>query len=68
MTIQQPLEFNTIFPYPKTHGLELDQGVPIRLCLINLYFKFHLNPLKKSKVIGPPNRVPSLGSNGGEGK
>ena len=63
-----PLTFILYFLYPKTHGLTWDQGFYLILCLMNLCFKFQLNPLRKSKFIGLPSRVLILGINGGEGK
>ena len=65
VTFQLPLDFHPIFSYPKPHGLTWDQGGHLSLCIMNLCFKFHLNPLRQSKVIGLPSGVPNLGINGG---
>ena len=54
MTIQLPLDFHLIFSYLKPHGLTWDQGGSLLVCLMSLCFKYHLNPLRQSKVIGPP--------------
>ena len=68
MTVQLPLDFDPIFFYPKPHVLTWDQmGFP-PLISHEPMFQFHLNLLRKSKVIGLPSRVLNLGVNGGEGK
>ena len=68
VTFQLPLDFNPIFPYPKHNGLKLDKGGFILECLENLCFKFKLNLLRKSKVIGPRSRALNVGINDGEGE
>ena len=68
VTIQLPLAFHPIFLYRKPNGLTWYQGGSLILWLMNLGFKFQLNLLIQSKVIGPPRRVLHLDINGGEGK
>ena len=68
MTFQLPLDFHPIFSYPKPQGLTWDHGGSILLYLKKLCFKFHINPMWESKVIGPLSWVPNLGINSGEGK
>ena len=68
VTFRLPLGFHPIFSYPKPHGLTWVQGGYLFWCLKNLCFNFQLNPMWKSKVIGPTSWVPNLGINGGQGK
>ena len=53
VTFQLPLDFHSTFSYLKINGLKWDQGDSLLECLMILFFKSQLNPLRKSKVIGP---------------
>jgi hypothetical protein len=67
VTFQLPLNFHLRFSYSKPHGLKCDKGGSFHYCLKNLCSIFHLNPMRQSKVISLPMRVPNMGTNGSGG-
>ena len=55
VTFLLPLEFNPIFSYLKPDVFTWNKWGSLFLCLKNLSFKFQLNLMRQSKVIGPPS-------------
>ena len=66
--VQLPLDFHPNFYYLKLNGLTWYQGCYLIGCIIRIFFKYHLNPFKQSKVIDPPLQGTKMGFNGHEGK
>ena len=54
VTFQLPLDFHPNFSELKLNGLTWDQMDSLLGCLMILCFKYQLNPLRQSKVIGLP--------------